>query len=151
VVIGVLIFLLGGLGIFLSSIKQTSETPKALSKPSEPSKPSEQPAISLSIMKDKSIYGKGQKAEITCQLTNLKKDVLRDIWGELKIPGFDLNYDQTYIKKKWLEREGQITHKVTFNIPKDVPSGKYKIILEMHASSLEKRFEEKAEAFFEVE
>jgi len=34
---------------------------------------------------------------------------------------------------------------------KDVPSGKHKIILEVHASSLEERFEEKAEAFFEVQ
>jgi hypothetical protein len=118
-------------------------------KPS--SKPLKQPTLSLSIIKDKSIYGKGQKAEITYQITNLKKDILRDIWGKLEIPGFDLNSDQKYMEKKWLESEGQITHRVAFNIPKDVPSGKHKIILEVHASSLEKRFTEEAETFFEVQ
>lgn len=114
-------------------------------------KPLKEPTLSLSIMKDKSIYGKGEKAEITYQIMNLKKDILRDIWGELKIPGFDLNYQQKNMEKKWLESEGQIAHRITLNIPKDVPSGKHKIILEVHASSLEERFTEKAEAFFEVQ
>ncbi len=115
-------------------------------------KPAEKPAFSLNIMKDKSIYTKGEKAEITYQITNLKKDILRDIKGRLEIPGFDLNYDQKYMEKKWLQSEGQITHKVTFNIPKDVPAGKHKINLKVYASSLEDSYiEEKAEAFFEVQ
>lgn len=112
--------------------------------PSEtPQKSSEQPTLSLSIMKDKSIYGKGEKAEITYQITNLKKDILRDIWGELRIPGFDLNYDQKNMEKKWLESEGQITHRVVFNIPKDVPSGKHKIILKVRASVVSQKFVDK--------
>ena len=125
----------------------TSSQP--LEKPAE--KPAEKPVFSLSIMKDKSIYGKGEKAEITYQITNLKKDILRDLMGILEIPGFELNYDQKYMEKKWLESQGQITHRVTFDIPRDVPSGKHKITLEVDASSLEKRFVEKAETFFEVE
>lgn len=111
----------------------------------------EQQTLSLNIMKDKPIYQKGDKVEITYQIINIKKDILRDIFGELKIPGFDLNNDQKYMEKKWLESEGQIIHKVAFSIPKDVPSGKHKIILEVHASSLEERFEKKAETFFEVQ
>ncbi len=110
-----------------------------------------QPTLSLSIMKDKSIYGKGEKAQITYLIANLRKDILRDIWGKLTIPGFDLNDDQRYMEKKWLESEGQITHRVTFNIPKDVPSGKHKIILKVSASTLEERFSEETETFFEVQ
>jgi hypothetical protein len=135
----------GALFSFVFSTKRTSETYKTLSKPSE------QPAISLSLMKDKLIYGKGEKAEVTCKIVNLKKDILRDIRGELEIPGFELNYDQTYMKRKWLESEGQITYRVAFNIPKDVPAGKHKIMLTVRAKSLEKNFTEEAEAFFEVQ
>jgi hypothetical protein len=114
-----------GLSIGFFASKQASQTPKI------PSKLAEQPALSLTIMKDKSIYGKGQNAEITYQIRNLKKDILRDIWGKLEIPGFELNNDQKYMAKKWLEGEGQITYRVAFSIPKDVPSGKHKIILEV--------------------
>ena len=44
------------------------------------------------------------------------------------------------MERRWLESEGQIIHKVTFNIPKDVPSGKHKIFLRVRAISLEKQF-----------
>ena len=115
------------------------------------SRPVEQPAISLSILKDKLIYGKGQKAELTCKIVNLKKEILRDIVGTLEIPGFEMNYDQIYMKRKWLESEGQITYKVAFNIPEDVPAGKHKIKLRVRATSLERDYREEAEAFFEVQ
>jgi hypothetical protein len=102
-------------------------------------------------MKDKAIFGKGQKAEITYQIINLKKDILRDVMGILEIPGFELNYDQKYMERKWLESEGQIIHRVAFNIPKDVPAGKHKIMLRVRAKSLDKDFMEEAETFFEVQ
>lgn len=107
--------------------------------------------FSLSLMKDKSIYEKGQKAEVTCQIVNLKKDLLSDILGELKIPGFDLDTKQKYFRKNFLESEGQIAHKVSFDIPKDMPSGKYKITLEVYGTNLEKTFIEKTYSFFEVQ
>jgi len=150
ITVAALAALSGALVSNIFSTRRASETYKTLSKPSE-SKPSEQPAISLSIMKDKLIYGKGQKAEVVCKIVNLKKDILRDVWAILEIPGFTLDYDQKYMESKWLESEGQITHRVTFYIPKDVPGGKHKIMLKVYAKSLEKDFTEKAEAFFEVQ
>jgi hypothetical protein len=125
--------------------KPLPETQKTISKPVE------QPAFSLSIMKDKLIYGKGQEVELTCKIVNLKKDILRDVWAILEIPGFELNRSQKYMEKKWLESEGQITYKVAFNIPEDVPAGKHKIKLRVRATSLERDYMEEAEALFEVQ
>jgi hypothetical protein len=143
--VGIAVAITGTLIVSSLLNKSRFETSKTLSKPSE------QPAISLSIMKDKLIYGKGQKAELTCKIVNLKKDILRDVWAILEIPGFELNSSQKYMEKKWLESEGQITYRVAFNIPKDVPAGKHKIMLKVYAKSLEKNFLGEAEAFFEVQ
>lgn len=95
-------------------------------------------------------YDKGEKMTVKGEARNTSSEVLRDSVLMLKVPGLSLDYDTWYQKKELLRAGERFTFEKAIPLRKDMPSGKYEIIIESTTNTLETPFCAQTTGSFEV-
>lgn len=138
-VLGLSVTLIAAL-IYLTGLDIKSKIPEKL-KPA---------SFEIHLMTDKLVYSKNQPMEVMYKIKNITGNTVTDLEVRTLISGFELDFNERYRNRSFLASQEEFLQKIPVLIPKDVPPGKYRILVTARGEIVDETLSDEAQAFFEV-